>query len=127
MPPGRRGDGRGPGGGRSRWARGRVRRQRQRVADKRVGDGFGRPVASAEGGLSGDEGEEHQVLAAREYRGRRLPRPLAADREPYRGRNVVERCVNRLKQWRAVATRYEKRAATDRATVVAALLMWLGA
>ena len=23
--------------------------------------------------------------------------------------NVVERCVNRLKQWRGIATRYEKR------------------
>jgi hypothetical protein len=24
--------------------------------------------------------------------------------------NVLERCVNRLKQWRGIATRYEKRA-----------------
>jgi transposase len=35
---------------------------------------------------------------------------LAFDRARYRGRNVVERCFNRLKQFRAVATRYEKRA-----------------
>ena len=40
-------------------------------------------------------------------------------------RNVVERCVNRLKHWCGVATRYEKRAANYRAAVViAALLIW---
>ena len=38
----------------------------------------------------------------------------------------VERCVKRLKQWRAVATRYEKRALNYRAVVViAALIIWL--
>ena len=48
------------------------------------------------------------------------------DQEAYRRRNVVERCVNRLKQWRAIATRYEKRAANYRAMVViASLMMWL--
>jgi transposase len=40
---------------------------------------------------------------------------------------VVERCINRLKQWRGLATRYEKRAATFRAAVViAATMIWLG-
>ncbi|GAC1645182.1 MAG: hypothetical protein NVS4B2_34740 [Chloroflexota bacterium] len=53
-------------------------------------------------------------------------RPLAFDREAYRRRNVVERCMNRLKQWRGVATRYEKRGANYRAMVViAALMLWL--
>lgn len=34
--------------------------------------------------------------------------------------------MNRLKQWRGVATRYEKKAATYRAMVViAALMLWL--
>jgi hypothetical protein len=34
--------------------------------------------------------------------------------------------MNRLKQWRAVATRYDKRAVNYRAMVViAALLLWL--
>jgi transposase len=32
------------------------------------------------------------------------------DRELYRERNRVERLVNRLKRWRKIATRYEKRA-----------------
>jgi transposase len=39
---------------------------------------------------------------------------------------VVERCFNRLKQFRAVATRYDKRAVNYRAMVViASLLLWL--
>jgi hypothetical protein len=28
----------------------------------------------------------------------------------YKQRNTVERCINRLKQWRGIATRYEKTA-----------------
>jgi transposase len=40
--------------------------------------------------------------------------------------NVVERCVNRLKQYRGVAMKYEERAANYRAVVViAALVIWL--
>ena len=62
----------------------------------------------------------------KERRLRRGGRPPAFDREAYRGRNVVERCVNKLKQWRSVATRYEKRAVNYRAMVViASLMMWL--
>ena len=39
---------------------------------------------------------------------------------------MVERCLNRLEQWRGLATRYEKRAANYRALVViAALAIWL--
>jgi transposase len=56
----------------------------------------------------------------------RRGRRVGFDREVYRRRNVVERCVNRLKQWRAIATRYEKRAVNYRAMVIiAALMMWL--
>jgi transposase len=62
----------------------------------------------------------------RTRRARRPGRPLGFDRERYRGRNVVERCFNRLKQFRAVATRYDKRAVNYRAMVViASLLIWL--
>ena len=39
---------------------------------------------------------------------------------------MVERCFNRLKRFRAVATRFEKRAVNYRAVVViASLLFWL--
>ena len=50
---------------------------------------------------------------------------LLLPREAYRRRNVVERCMGRLKQWRSVATRYEKRAVNYRAMVViASLMVW---
>jgi transposase len=53
-------------------------------------------------------------------------RPLGFDRARYRGRSVVERCCNRRKQLRAVATRYDTRAVNYRAMVViASLLIWL--
>lgn len=65
----------------------------------------------------------------------RLPRLLAGrprtglehfDRECYRRRNEVERTINRLKNSRAVATRYDKRAYVFHGTVtVAAVRLWL--
>ena len=48
------------------------------------------------------------------------------DREAYRERNVIERLINRLKQWRRIATRYEKRAFNYQAMLtIAAILFWL--
>ncbi|MFE5723746.1 IS5 family transposase, partial [Streptomyces erythrochromogenes] len=48
------------------------------------------------------------------------------DRAVYRRRNVVERCFNRLKQNRALATRYDKRARHYKALVtLACLRLWL--
>lgn len=62
----------------------------------------------------------------RERRSKRPGRPPRFERSIYARRNVVERCVNRLKQWRSVATRYEKLALNYRAVVViASLMIWL--
>jgi transposase len=36
-------------------------------------------------------------------------RPPNFDAELYKQRNCVERCINRLKTWRGIATRYDKR------------------
>ena len=76
-------------------------------------------------------GIRHTIPERSDQRARRAARPgrpLVFDPDAYRRRNVVERCINRLKQWRAVATRYDKRAANYRAVVViAALLLWLPA
>jgi transposase len=48
------------------------------------------------------------------------------DRTLYKKRNLVERLINRLKQFRRLATRYEKRAANYQAIwVIAATLLWL--
>ncbi len=47
------------------------------------------------------------------------------DKEAYRERNVVERAINRLKQFRRVATRYEKRAVNYKAMLtIAAIVLW---
>ena len=53
-------------------------------------------------------------------------RDPAFDRAAYRERNAVERLINRLKHWRRIATRYEKRAANYLAMLtIAAVLLWL--
>jgi transposase len=63
----------------------------------------------------------------RAAKGSRGGRPPAFDADAYRGRNVVERCFNRLKQWRGIASRYDKTARNHRAgiTVAAIVLFWL--
>ena len=74
-------------------------------------------------------GISHTIPERKDQKERRAGRPgrwPGFDREAYRRRNVVERCVNKLKQWRGIATRYEKRAVNYRAMVViASLMMWL--
>jgi transposase len=80
-------------------------------------------------GLLRRRGIPHTIPERKDQKERREGHPgrrPGIDREAYRRRNVVERCVNRLKQWRAIATRYEKRAVNYRAVVViASLMMWL--
>jgi transposase len=67
------------------------------------------------------------TIPKRRSRGAKRPgRPPSFEKSTYARRNVVERCVNKLKQWRSVATRYEKRALNYRAVVViASLMIWL--
>ncbi|GAA2419097.1 hypothetical protein GCM10010404_92070 [Nonomuraea africana] len=57
--------------------------------------------------------------------GGRYPRPPAFDKQLYKRRNVVERCFNRLKQWRGIATLHDKTAESYQAAVtLASLLTW---
>ncbi|MGW4271056.1 IS5 family transposase [Streptomyces seoulensis] len=61
----------------------------------------------------------------RRNRGRRGGRPPAFDRQVYRRRNLVERCFNRLKGFRGIATRYDKTATSYEAAVsLASFLLW---
>ena len=48
--------------------------------------------------------------------------PPGYDREKYKGRNKVERLFNRLKHFRAVATRYDKLSHMFLGGILAALL-----
>jgi transposase len=85
--------------------------------------------------LAGDKGYSSGTVR-RELRRRRIraviptkknerPNPRF-DRAAYRERNQVERLFNRLKQYRAIATRYEKLAVTYHALLlIAAILLWL--
>ena len=62
------------------------------------------------------------AVIARQKRERRT----RFDKAAYRKRTVVERLVNRLKQFRRVATRYEKRAVNYLAMLtIAAIVLWL--
>jgi transposase len=62
----------------------------------------------------------------RRARGRAGGRPPAFDSDRYKERNTVERCFGKLKQFRAVATRYDKREIIFRGTIdVASIRIWL--
>lgn len=70
--------------------------------------------------------ERADQLANRRRKGRAGGRPHAFDPTIYKRRNVVERCFNRFKQWRAIATRYDKKAINYRAGIVlASVILWL--
>jgi transposase len=70
--------------------------------------------------------ERSDQIARRQAKGSRGGRPPAFDPDLYAGRNVVERCYNRLKQFRALATRYAKRAAYYRSEIIiVAIVLWL--
>ena len=85
--------------------------------------------------IVGDKGySSRRIRASLRRRGIRITIPRKwnerrtgpFNRAIYRERNRVERLINRLKQWRRLATRYEKRAAYHQAMwVIAATLLWL--
>lgn len=69
--------------------------------------------------------EPSDQIAHRKRRGSRGGRTPAFDPVDYRKRNVVERRFCHLKQWRGLATRYDKLATVYRAaTVLNAVIAW---
>ena len=106
-----------------RLGRGRPRKRPSHlIADK----GYSYPTCRD---LLRRRGIPHTIPERSDQRQRREKRPgrkPGFEKETYRRRNVVERCVNKLKQWRGVATRYDKRAVNYRAgVIVASLMIWL--
>ena len=103
-----------------------------RGAVKRAGRG--RPKLRPDR-IAGDKGYSSRVARDRLRRrriGAVIPRKANErrdgrfDRETYRERNRVERLINRLKQHRAIATRYEKLEETYHALLtIACILLWL--
>ncbi|WP_442817877.1 IS5 family transposase [Streptomyces sp. NBC_01591] len=70
--------------------------------------------------------EKSDQAVNRVRRGRAGGRPSGFDKERYKKRNTVERAINKLKNHRAVSTRYDKRAYVYLGTVtVAATIIWL--
>jgi transposase len=64
--------------------------------------------------------------ANRRKRGSAGGRPPSFDSDRYRERNTVERCFSKLKAFRAVATRYDKRERIYQGTIdIASIRIWL--
>ena len=70
--------------------------------------------------------EPSDQIANRKRRGQHGGRPPAFDAVDYKGRNIIERGFNNTKQWRGLATRYDKLAIVYRgAAVLRAITLWL--
>jgi transposase len=77
-------------------------------------------------GISAMIPERQDQREHRKKKGAKGGRPCHFDKERYRHRNVVERCFLRLKQWRRIATRYDKQADTYLAFLtLASIILWL--
>jgi transposase len=107
---------------------GRPRKRPVRVlADKAYSHPSTRAALRARG-IAFTSPQKSDQIARRAAKGSRGGRPPAFDPQRYAGRNVVERCFNRLKQFRDLATRYAKRMAYYRSEIViAAIVLWLRA
>ena len=109
-----------------RAGRGRPRTRPDRVlADKGYPSKANRAWLRAHGIAATIPEREDQIAHRRKKPGR--PIDFGADQQAlYRGRNVVERCFNRLKQWRGIAMRTDKTARNYRAAIsLAATLIWI--
>ncbi|MEV1000968.1 IS5/IS1182 family transposase, partial [Nonomuraea sp. NPDC050202] len=52
--------------------------------------------------------EKIDQAANRKKRGSRGGRPITHDPDLYKQRNAAERCINRMKEWRGLAFRFDK-------------------
>ncbi|MDP9861054.1 transposase [Streptosporangium brasiliense] len=91
--------------------RGWVGRPRTRpdavAADKAYSSRFNR-IYLRRRGIKGVIPVKADQAQHRKNKGGRGGRPVSHDEGLYRDRNTVERCINKIKQWRGPATRYDK-------------------
>ena len=69
--------------------------------------------------------EPSDQIRHRQRRGSRGGRPVSFDRDLYKHRNVIERGFNIFKQWRGLASRYDKLAINYRGgALLRAIVLW---
>lgn len=109
-----------------RIGRGRPRTRPQRVrADKAYSSRTNRELLRRRG-IGAVIAQPDDQVGHRKRRGARGGRPPSFDTEDYKNRNTVERGFNVFKQWRGLATRYDKLAVTYRGgAVLRAITIWL--
>ena len=109
-----------------RLGRGRPRTRPQRVrADKAYSSRTNRELLRRRG-IGAVIAQPDDQVGHRKRRGARGGRPPNFDTEDYKNRNTVERGFNVFKQWRGLATRYDKLAVTYRGgAVLRAITIWL--
>lgn len=109
------------GGGRARTTPDRA------MADKAYSSKANRALLR-ERGIQTVIPERSDQIANRKRLGTKGGRPPGLDKDAYKRRNVIERCFGTFKQWRGIATRYDKLALTYRGGVVLrAITIWLTA
>jgi transposase len=100
-------------------------RPEQVLGDKAYSSRANRTLLRARG-IGAVIAEPADQAGHRKNRGRKGGRPPTFDPIAYKGRNVIERSFNQIKDWRGLATRYDKLALIYRGGVVLrAITMWL--
>ena len=95
------------------------------IADKAYSSRGNRAMLR-ERGIKAVIAQPSDQIAHRVRRGSTGGRPPAFDALAYKRRNVIERSFNDYKQWRGIATRYDKLATVYRgAVVLRAITIWL--
>jgi len=109
-----------------RRGRGRPRKRPARAMGDKAYSSRGNRAYLRRHGIQAVIPVKEDQKANRLKRGSAGGRPLNFDAERYKERNTVERCVNKLRQHRAVATRFDKRERIYQGTIdVASIRIWL--